>query len=180
GAGARLHGAEPVVGGRKEFGLLLVWRAMRRERGPLGVQHAAMHDEVDWLAGEGVAGVLLAEQVVAVDAEAARSRRAARRSGQLEQLQRIAERVEPVAVGTVADDHVVVRGSDVRIAAEVVVGERIVAQERAVVAAEPVAPVVANPAMLRPAGGGFDDAGVRVDAGIAGGERPGFAPREGG
>src|SRR5262245_29918356 len=62
------------------------------------------------------------------------------------------------------------RGSgvgDMRVAAEVVVGERVVPAQLAVVAAEPVAPVVPHEALLSPPRRRLDRAGVRLDAKIA-------------
>src|SRR5262249_2934462 len=52
-----------------------------------------------------------------------------------------------------------------------VVFERVVPQERAVVATEPIAPVVPHPSLLRAAGGGLDLAGGGRDADVGAAER---------
>src|SRR5437879_2275554 len=54
-----------------------------------------------------------------------------------------------------------------RIAAEIVVGQRIMPAEIAVVAAEPVGPIVAHPALLRPSRPRLKNSFIGLDAEIA-------------
>src|SRR5262249_27110422 len=68
------------------------------------------------------------------------------------------------AVGNVDRNHC---GGEMRIAAEIVLGQRVMPAEVAVVAAEPVPPVVAHPSLLRAAAGRFDDPLIGLDAEIA-------------
>src|SRR5262249_15511491 len=119
------------------------------------------------LAGEGVAAKILAEQVVAVDAQAAGGGRLSGRAGELEELQLLMDRIELVRSRSLRDEDARVRRCHVRVAAQGVVGERVVPARGAVVAAEPVAPVVTHPALLRSPRGRLDLAGVRLDAEVA-------------
>src|SRR5216683_2551662 len=68
-------------------------------------------------------------------------------------------------------------GRQVSIAAKVVVGQRVVPAEIAVVAAEPVGPIVAHPALLRPSRSRLKNALVRIDAEIAITQAHGLAPK---
>src|SRR5262249_29404975 len=152
------------VGRGEELGLLLVVGPAARKRAAARRQLQRMDEEVDRLADEGVAGVFAAEQLVAVDAESTGGGGTAGRGGGLGGLQGLADRVEVVGVGALGYEDGGGGRDQVRVAAQVVVGEGVVPAEGAVVAAEPVTPVVAHPALLGPPGGRLQDPGVGLDA----------------
>src|SRR4051794_25814861 len=98
------------------------------------------------LAGEGVVVELGAEEFIAIKSQAAGGSRVTGRTGKRKQDD-FAERDEPRGGFVRARDRER-RRHEVRIAAQVAVGNWIVPAEIAVVSAEPVAPVIADAAVF--------------------------------
>src|SRR6478736_6049153 len=101
-----------------------------------------MHKQVDWLAGERVAGILAAKQIVAIEPHPASSRDSTRRARELEELL-AGNRVETIRVGTSRHKDAAFRRRHMEVALQIMFAEGIVANQDAVVATEPVAGIVA-------------------------------------
>src|SRR5262249_11328210 len=137
------------------------------EGGALAGEDLAMDDVMDGLTRETVPGVFLPQVGVAIDQRAARRGDAVGALRHVEAFEGAADGEELAGVGLAGDSDA--RGGEdgEAIALGVVVGQGVVEQEVAVVAAEPVAPVVADAPLLRQAGGGLDLAGVGADPDVA-------------
>ena len=166
GPGPHLNRTKPVVRPGQELSLRLVCRTPARERDAPGLQLQAMHQKIDRFAREGIARVFLAKKVVAIDADATRRSHAPRRSGELEQLHVALDREQQRRVRVVRDVDLVGRRGEIRVAPQITIGQRIVSGQDAVIAAEPVTPIVAYSALLGAALGRLDRARIRVDAEI--------------
>src|SRR5207249_6654180 len=107
-----------------------------------------MHEIVHRLTNERVAIVICSQQIVPVDAKAASGRGAASGTGVVESFKYAAGGKELVRIGISRHKHPRFGRRDVRIASHVMIGQGIVPEQRAVVAAEPVPPIVADTALL--------------------------------
>ena len=163
-AGARLHGAEPQVRAGEKFRRLFIVRSRAREGDAIGHEHFAMHEIMHGLAGESIPPQRVAEQRVAVNAEAASRSDAPRRGGIVEALDAAADREDAIRVGIRGDVDARRRRGDLRVSPRVVFGKREVEKRATVFATEPVAPIVAHAPVLREPGDGLERAGVRVHA----------------
>jgi hypothetical protein len=134
---------------------------------PSGRDDLAGHEVVDRLADERVVIELAPQQLVAIQFLAAGGGEAIGLVGVVEAGERDALRKHRGGAGKDADVLLVRGRGEVRIAAEVVVFERVVPQRVAVVAAEPVSPVVALSAELRLATLGVDLARIGANPQIA-------------
>ena len=105
-----------------------------------------MHQLIDRLASERVTGKLPAEHVIAIDREATRGRRPSRGTGQFEQHQLAARIQLGGRRGRYVDRQL--RRHHMRVAAQIAIGKGKVQAQRSAVAAEPVAPVVADAGIL--------------------------------
>src|SRR6185437_7798892 len=114
-----------------------------------------MDYQIHGFAHERIAGEVLAEQIIAVDAESASGGDAAGRPRKFEKLHLPAERIEAVRVGIIRDKDGGRGRSNMRIAAQVMIGKWIMPAQCAVIAAEGVAPTIAHTPLLCPTGGGF-------------------------
>ena len=132
------------------------------------------------LTDEGVAVKSLAQQRVAIQAQAAAGGHAVNVARVIETLERSADREHPVGIGVSGRGHARAGRRKVGVASHVMVGQRIVPQQCPVVAAEPVAPVVAHAAVLRQPGQRLKGAGVGVQPEIPPANVHQFAPGEAG
>ncbi len=169
--GPDLDGAAPGIGGSEEFGDLFGRRPVPGEGHAIGLEDLAMDQVVDGLADEGVAVIGFAEVSIAVDERATGRGDLARALGMVEPLGRGADRVEPEVVGPFRQvDRGRGRGGE-SVAAGVMVGQGVMLDPRAVVAAELVSPVVSNPSLLGQAGGRLEGPEVGLDPEVATAER---------
>src|SRR5262249_25676055 len=132
--------------------------------------HLAVDEVVDRFADEQAAREARAEELVAVDDRAARRREPPRGTGIVEARQHAAEREHWSRPRHRRHLWAHLRRREVRVAAEVVVGQDVVPHWHAVVAAEPVVEIIAAAAVLRLTSGSVDVAGVRADAEVAAGD----------
>ena len=103
------------------------------------------------------------QEVIAIHAEAARGGDSTRWAGKFESLG-VGQREELIRIRPFRHVDRNRRRCHVRIATQVVIGQRVVAAKIAVVAAEPVVPVVTHSPLLRAARGRFHFARIRLDA----------------
>ena len=169
-SGVSIRWAEPDVAGDEKFRLLLVERPFAVEGDSVGRKDLAVQHVENRVAHEQIASIGGAEQVVAVDHQAAQRGPKAR----LPFRQRW-RRLTPVAEHT-ADRVDVSIGRDVQpsrrrcemgIAAEVMIGQHIVPAGLGVVQTEPVPPVVPIAAVLRGTGLRIHQPFVHTDAKVA-------------
>ena len=140
----------PVVGRRIKLRVQLARRAEAGKRGPQRFENPPRQQVVHRLAHEGVAPILLAEQVVPIDQRAARRRDAVRAFRMVETPERAADRIEVVRI-FLRHHHDGFRRRDERVAADVAILQRRVEQQLAVLVGKIVAPVVAGTSLLRAA-----------------------------
>ena len=126
-----------------------------------------MHQVVHRLADERVAREGRAEQIVAIDDRAVGRGEAVGGVQIVEAGERAAARKDLGRAGLFRDVQLAVGRRHVRVAAQVVVGQHELPHRIAVVAAEPVVPVVAVAAVLRVAGLRIELARVGADAKVA-------------
>src|SRR5437773_2901095 len=126
-----------------------------------------MHEVVYRLTNEGIAVIIWPHTIVAITPQPARRSRATGRAGIIEPFQDPAGGKELVRIGAGRREHARFGRSKVRIATDVVIRQWIMPEQRAVVAAEPVPPVVARASLLGEARRRFEFAGVRTHPEIA-------------
>src|SRR5262249_1012446 len=100
GAGADLHGTEPVVGAGQEFASFFVGGAMRGESDAVGLEHTASDQVVHRLANKGIAIVVGTQEVVAVNARAAGAGDTVGGGRIVEPFERAADGEELIRIGT--------------------------------------------------------------------------------
>ena len=146
----------------------LARRAMAAKAHAFGLEHHPMHQVVHRLADEQASGELGAEEVVAIGRRAIGRRDVVGRAGSLNRASVRLIGIKP-CIGLECLPRV---GWSVRwVAPEVVIGEDVVPAPVGVVVAEPVAPVVAVPAVLGPAALGLEVAGIGAKPEIAAADR---------
>src|SRR5439155_5054120 len=121
-AGLDHRGAEPVVAGGEELGLLLIGRPPAREGDALRSHDLAVYQVVDWFADKRVVRKGRAEQVIAVDNGTARRREMVGPLRVIEAGQCAADGEHLGSARRYRNRHFWVGAGDVRIAAEVMVG----------------------------------------------------------
>src|SRR4051794_27725658 len=105
-----------------------------------------MHELMDGLARKRVAGEFLAQQIIAIKPKAACSGGLPGRTRKRQQSQ-LAAWIELRSCGSRCVHHER-RRNDIWITSQVTIGKRVVKTEIAVVGAEPIAPIVADAAVL--------------------------------
>src|SRR5437773_5594360 len=126
-----------------------------------------MHEVVYRLTNEGIAVIIWPQQIVAIKPQPARRSRATGRAGIIEPLQDPAGGKELIRIGAGRHERARFGRSNVGIATDVVIRQWIMPKQGAVVAAEPVSPVVARPSLLREARRRFELASVGTHPEIA-------------
>ncbi len=134
-----------------------------------------MNEVVHRFTNKGVAGQFTAKQIVPINAQPARRSRPVRRLRIVEPFERPARRKKAVRIGGLIGRRAgwqlagSVRYVDARrrrgnvwIAPRVMSGQRIVLKQRAVVAAEPVAPIIPHSTLLGKSGRRLEFASVRM------------------
>src|SRR6185369_13044189 len=126
------------VAGGKEFTLLVFGSPNGAECDAVWFEDHAMDEIVHRLANEGIAEIVLAEKIIAVDADAAAGSDVVERAGIVEALERAADGMNEIRVRAGGNGNARSGRGDVRVAAEVAIINRIKPGSGAVVAAEPI------------------------------------------
>ena len=163
----RLHGPKPVVFRGEKFALLLVRGAITAECDTVRLENEPVDEVVDRFADKRIAVKIGAQQIIAIDGQAAGRSRAPGRVGIVEPFQYPAGGKELIRIGIGWHEDPRGRRREERIAAKSLIGQGIMPEQRAVVAPEPVAPVVARAPLLREARGRLEVASVGVHPEIA-------------
>ena len=166
GAGFDGDRAEPVVGGGEEFRLLLFFCTVGPEGDSFLGEDLAADKVVDGLANKDIAVVLLAEEGVSVEVWAADGGEAVGSVGLVETFLSLADWVDWGCTGNPGYCDCSFGGLDMGVTGEEFVVERVVPEGIGIVAAEPVAPVIPEAAVLGLAGQKFVFVGEWVDAEI--------------
>src|SRR5262249_43535841 len=75
--------------------------------------------------------------------------------------------MQHIRVGPAGDRNAGIWGGDIRITPDVLIGDRVMPGERAIVAPEPITPIIASATLLGDPGGGLESAGFGLHAKIA-------------
>ena len=166
-SGARLHGTKPIVFRRKKLALPFVGRPIAFERDAFRFEREPMHEIVHRFADECVAVVIRSRQIVTIDAQSACRSRAPGRTRVIEPFQHPAAGEQLIRIGIRRHKDPRFRRDKIGVPARVVIGQGIMPEQRAVVAAEPVAEIIAHPSLLRDAGRRLEFARVRMHPKVA-------------
>ena len=162
---ASLDGTKPRIRRCQKLAVKFIVIASTGKRHSARCQNLPMHKIVDRLAGKGIARIAGTQQIVSINSKAAGRRRPVRRPGQHEQ-HLTGNREQSPRLGPGSNSNHGLRRGQIGIATQIMVSQRIMHEHRSVVAAEPVAPVIANSPLLRRSRSGLENSGVRIEAEI--------------
>src|ERR1051326_2877332 len=126
-----------------------------------------MDQIVHRLAHEGIAVEFRAKQIVPINADAATGGDSVYGAWIVEPFQGVADRVKQITIDPGGDGHARTGRRNVRVAAQIMIRDGIMPGGGAVIASQPVAPVIARSALLGEARSRLEGAGVGVHAEIA-------------